>query len=290
MTVALVTGANSGIGRATTVHLAAQGWEVFGSMRDPNKAGKLRAAADEAGCAVQVVELDVTDDGSVGDAVAQVLDTAGRVDVLVNNAGVAGNGVTEECSIDVYREVMDANLFGTIRCIQAVVPGMRQRRQGCIVNVSSVAGVIAAIGQSPYSASKWAVEGVSEGLAQEVAPFGIRVAIIEPGITRSAIFAKNVEAPNRTGAYDAHYRRLFQFYAAGIPQATPPEEVARLIHHAATTDEPKLRYACSWGGPEMVAGRAALSDEDWVALGAIESDDEYYARFSDVFGVDIRRR
>jgi NAD(P)-dependent dehydrogenase (short-subunit alcohol dehydrogenase family) len=131
------------------------------------------------------------------------------------------------------------------------------------------------------------MEAMSEGLAQEVAPFGIRVAIIEPGITKSAIFAKNVDAPNKTGAYDAHYRRLFQFYAAGIPAATPPEEVATLVHQAVTTDKPKLRYACSWGGNELVAGRAAMTDEEWVALGALE-DDDYYARFAEAFGVDIR--
>ena len=288
MTVALVTGSNSGIGRATAIHLARQGFDVYASMRNLDKADKLLAAVADAGTSVQLVQLDVGDDASVTRGVGEVLERAGQVDVLVNNAGVGGNAVTEECPISLYEEVMNANLYGAIRCTQAVLPGMRERRSGCIVNVSSVTGLIAAIGQSPYAVSKWAVEAMSEGLAQEVAPFGIRVVIIEPGITKSAIFAKNVDAPNQTGAYDAHYRRMFQFYAAGIPVATPPEEVGALIYDAITTDKPQLRYACSWGGQAIADGRASMTDAEWVALGAIEDDDEYYVRFSEAFGVDIR--
>ena len=143
------------------------------------------------------------------------------------------------------------------------------------------------VAQAPYVASKWALEGVSEQMAQELAPFGIRVAIIEPGVTKSAIFAKNIDAQNSTGAYDSPYRRMFQFYAAGMANATDPFEVAEVIHHAITTDEPRLRYAVSWGGRELVEGRAALDDADWVALGAIADDTEYYARFQQHFGVDI---
>ena len=133
---------------------------------------------------------------------------------------------------------------------------MRERRSGAIVNITSITGRIAAIAQSPYVASKYAFEGLSEGLAQELAPFGIRVVIIEPGVTKSAIFAKNIDAPNTTGAYDAPYRRMFQFYAAGIANATDPFEVAEVIHEAITTDTPKLRYAMSWGG-DRARSRAA---------------------------------
>jgi NAD(P)-dependent dehydrogenase (short-subunit alcohol dehydrogenase family) len=174
-----------------------------------------------------------------------------------------------------------------VRCLQQVLPGMRARSSGTIVNITSVAGRVAAIAQSPYVTSKWAFEGLSEGLAQELAPFGIRVAIIEPGVTKSAIFAKNIEAPNRTGAYDAQYRRLFQFYATGYGQATDPFEVARLIDHAITTDSPRLRYAVSWGGPELIAGRESMSDEEWISLGAHDDDAGYYAAFRSAFGLDI---
>jgi hypothetical protein len=113
------------------------------------------------------------------------------------------------------------------------------------------------------------------------------VVIVEPGVTKSAIFAKNIDAPNSTGAYDAHYRRMFQFYAAGIAQATDPFEVAAVVHHAITTPDPQLRYPVSWGGRELIEGRARLDDTDWVALGAVADDAEYYARFRDLFGLDI---
>jgi len=165
---------------------------------------------------------------------------------------------------------------------------MRERGSGVIVNISSVAGRIAALAQSPYVASKWAFEGFSEGLAQELAPFGIRVAIIEPGVTKSAIFAKNVDAPNSTGAYDPHYRRMFQFYMAGMANATDPFEVAEVIHDAITTDTPRLRYPVSWGGAELAELHDRIDHSDWIAMGAIEEDEAYYQRFHEVFGLDLR--
>ena len=263
--VTVVTGANSGIGRATAIHLAQQGHRVFGTVRATSRMDTFHKLAEQAG-----VDIDARRArrrrGRVGgprlrgDPVA----TAGRVDVLVNNAGVGGNAVAEEATPELYLDVMNVNLCGAVRCLKHVLPGMRERRSGTIVNITSITGKVAAIAQSPYVASKYAFEGLSEGLAQELAPFGIRVVIIEPGVTKSAIFAKSVDAPNSTGAYDAPYRRMFQFYAGGIAEATDPVEVAQVIHHAVTTDEPQLRYAMSWGGQEMIDGRAAMADADWV--------------------------
>jgi NAD(P)-dependent dehydrogenase (short-subunit alcohol dehydrogenase family) len=284
--VAVVTGANSGIGRATAVHLAAQGLRVLGTVRRLDSAAKLNAMAEAAGTEVELVQLDVADDDSVAVGFGQVLDAAGRVDLLVNNAGIGGNAVVEECPPSLFLDVMNVNLCGAVRCIQAVLPGMRERGSGCIVNITSVAGRIGAIAQAPYTASKWAFEGVSEQLALEVAPFGVRVAIIEPGVTKSAIFAKNVDVPT-TDAYEVQYRRMFQMYAAGIPQATDPMEVAELVHHAYTTDDPRLRYSCSWGGPGIVEGRRSITDEEWVEMGRPEDDAEYYERFEAAFGVSI---
>jgi NAD(P)-dependent dehydrogenase (short-subunit alcohol dehydrogenase family) len=285
--VSVVTGANSGIGRATAIHLALHGHRVAGTVRSLSKAVKLNAMADDAGVSVELFELDVADDDSVRDGFAKILAETGRVDHLVNNAGVGGNAVTEECPPELFMSVMNVNLGGAVRCAQAVLPQMRERGGGTIVNVTSVAGRIAALGQSPYVASKWALEGVSEAMAQELAPFGIRVAIIEPGVTKSAIFAKNVDAPNSTGAYDAHYRRLFQFYAAGIANATDPFEVAEVVRHAIETDDPQLRYAVSWGGAELASRHDRVPDADWIGLGAIVDDAEYAARFHEVFGLDI---
>ena len=286
--VAVVTGANSGIGRAIAIHLAGAGHQVYGTVRDPARAEKLQRMAAERDVEVRLIELDVADDESVRNGFDKLLSEAGRVDVLVNNAGVGGNAVVEDCSPEQYLEVMNINLCGAVRCTQAVLPGMRERRGGSIVNISSVVGRVAALAQSPYVASKWALEAISEGLAQEVAPFGIRVAIVEPGVTKSAIFAKNVDLPGEGGPYDAHYRRMLQMYAAGIAQATDPFEVARVVEHAITTSAPQLRYRVSWGSNELIEGRERMSDSDWVSLGAAEDDEDYYDRFESFFGLDIR--
>lgn len=285
--LAVVTGANSGIGRATAVHLAANGFRVIGTVRGLNKISKAEAMAADAGVSLEWVELDVADDESVRAGFAHIHNSAGEVDVLVNNAGVGGNAVIEECPPSLYQEVMNINLCGAVRCVQAVLPSMRRRSAGTIVNVSSVVGRFAALAQAPYVASKWALEAMSEGLAQELAPWNIRVAIVEPGITKSAIFAKNVDAPNSSGAYDSHYRRLFQFYAAGMASATDPFEVGAVVLHAIRTDRPRLRYPVSWGGPEILAGRALMTDDEWVGMGAIVDDAEYYAEFEHRFGVRI---
>jgi NAD(P)-dependent dehydrogenase (short-subunit alcohol dehydrogenase family) len=128
---------------------------------------------------------------------------------------------------------------------------------------------------------------MSEGLAQELAPHGVRVAIVEPGVTKSAIFAKNVDAPNGTDAYDAPYRRMFQFYARGIAEATDPFEVGAVVHEAIHAREPRLRYAVSWSAVGLIEGRRRMSDEEWVAMGALEADGDYYDAFERHFGVRI---
>jgi len=285
--IAVVTGANSGIGRATAIHLAQNGYKVFGTVRNIEKANKAMAMANEGGVSIEWVELDIADDQSVTDGFAEIMQRTDHIDVLVNNAGVGGNAVIEECPSSLYLDVMNVNLCGAVRCVQEVLPAMRQRKSGCIINISSVVGRFAALAQAPYVASKWALEAMSEGLAQELAPFNIRVAIIEPGITKSAIFAKNIDAPNSTGAYEVHYRRMFQFYAAGMANSTDPFEVGAVVRHAIETTTPRLRYPVSWGGPEISAGRESFSDTEWVALGAIEDDAEYFAGFERLFGISI---
>lgn len=283
----VVTGANSGIGRATALHLAEHGHRVVGTVRSIDRAGKLLAAAADAGLTVDLVELDIADDASVAAGFDRIAAEHGPVDHLVNNAGVGGNGVVEESNAERFLEVMNVDLCGAIRCAQAVLPQMRGRGGGTIVNVTSVAGRIGAVGQAPYVAAKWALEGISEQLAIEVAAFGIRVAIIEPGMTKSSIFGKNVDLPHETGAYDEQYARMFQMYAAGHSRATDAVEVGEVIREAIETDEPKLRWPVSWGGLEMTEGRRAITDEQYVALGAIESRDDYIDAFRDLMGLDL---
>jgi NAD(P)-dependent dehydrogenase (short-subunit alcohol dehydrogenase family) len=287
--IVLVTGANSGIGRSTAVRLAAAGFRVYAAMRDPGKARKLLDLAAAAGSEVHTVTLDVTEDRSVRQAVERVLEEAGRIDVLVNNAGVAWNATTEDIDIDAAKVVFDTNYWGAIRCIKAVLPQMRERRSGHIVNISSVTGRVAALAQTVYASSKWAVECMSENLAQEVTSFGIRVSVIEPGVTRTAIMPKNVDCPEPT-AYGTAYRRMMSFYAAGMMANAKAEEVAEVVHEALTTDQPKFRYPCTWGGTSIALGRARMSDQEWIALGAAATDEEYYERFERHFGLDIRPR
>jgi NAD(P)-dependent dehydrogenase (short-subunit alcohol dehydrogenase family) len=180
MAIALVTGASTAIGLATAVPLAeGAGHTVYAAMRQPE------VAAEElkATCAT-IVQLDVDDDASVAAASDR------RIDVLVNNAGVGGFGAVEEVPLSHYRQVRETNFFGALRCIQAALPQMRERRRGCIVNVTSVAGRVSGGGHSPYSASKWALEAASEALACEIRALGVRVAIVEPGVIATPILGK----------------------------------------------------------------------------------------------------
>lgn len=285
--VSVVTGANSGIGRATALHLAESGHNVYGTVRSVSRAGKLLDAAEERGVEVELVELDIASDTSVRDGFGQILEHAGHVDHLVNNAGIGGNGVVEESSSERLMDVMNVDLCGAVRCLQEVLPSMRARGSGTIVNVTSIAGRLAAIAQAPYVAAKWALEGISEELAMEVAPFGVRVVIIEPGVTKSSIFGKNIDLPNESGAYEAQYERMMQMYAAGYLHASDAVEVAEVVLHAIETDDPKLRYPVSWGGQAIVDGRNAMTDEQWVEMGRTETLDEYIAAFRHYFGVDI---
>ncbi len=287
METVLITGANSGIGRAAAVRLAAAGYRVYAAMRNTAKAEKVLALAEQAGCEVRPIELDVNDADSVKRATEQVLADAGHIDVLINNAGIGWNAAVEDVDIEAAKGVFDTNYWGVIRCIQAALPSMRERGSGHIVNVSSVAGRIAALAQVIYSSSKWAVECLSENLAQEVAPFGIRVSVIEPGVARTAILPKNIGHPEPT-AYEPAYRRMLQIYAKGIEAAVPADAVADSLLEILRDPDAPFRTTCAWGGPELTAGRVKVSDADWVALGGIADDDAYYARFQSLFGLDMR--
>ena len=179
--IAVVTGTSSGIGLATSLELARKGHRVFAGMRNPAKAGPLREAAIKESLPVEVIELDVTSQDSVARAFAAVR-AQGPVDVLVNNAGIGGATPLEFVPEVEHRQIFETNYFGAIRCIQAVLPEMRERRAGAIVNISSMSGRLATPNQIPYSASKWALESAGEALAVEVRRFGIRVVNVEPGV------------------------------------------------------------------------------------------------------------
>jgi NAD(P)-dependent dehydrogenase (short-subunit alcohol dehydrogenase family) len=287
--VTLVTGTSTGIGFATALHLARNGRRVVATMRNLAKAGPLETAAREEGLPLTVRELDVTRQDSIDRAVAATRDGEGPIDVLVNNAGIGGATPLELTPEAEHRAMFEANYWGPIRMIRAVLPSMRERGAGCIVNVTSIAGRVATPNQIAYSASKHALAAASEALAHEVAAFGVRVAIIEPGVIQTAIFENSAPATryDKTSPYRQIMRRNGKLFAAGFRNPGKPETVAATILEAITTDRPRLRYLVGGDAEGLAAGRARISDEEWVAMGGGLSDEEYNARFKRHFGIDL---
>ena len=240
MAIALITGTSSGIGLATAVSLARRGHKVIATMRNLQAATELHNIISTEKLPITVADLDVNDDASVERSIGRVLAENGRIDVLVNNAGLGGGGSVEELPLGVFREIMETNYFGALRCIKAVLPGMRERRHGCIVNITSIAGQIALSPAAAYAASKWALEALSECLAQEMRAFNVRVAIVEPGVIATPIFTKARPVP--TDSPYPHARRQRAFFAASLTQPTSPYVVGEKICQIVDGDSWQLRY------------------------------------------------
>ncbi len=289
MTVTVITGANSGIGRATALHLAKAGHTVFGAMRSLEKGFKLLDAAEDLGVTVRPLLLDVTSATSVDAAIGEVLAQVGTVDVLVNNAGIASNAAIEDIDIADGQALFDANVWGPVRCAQAVLPAMRQQGSGHIVQISSIAGRVGMAGQPVYSGSKWALEGMSESMAHDLAQFGIRVSLIEPGVTRTAILAKATEVPDNP-VYVNVYARMFDMYASGIVANVRPDVVAQTIQDCLDAPPGQMRWPVAWGGGQMANARihGDITDAQWVELGTLVTDPPAWrACFGELFGLDL---
>ena len=244
--VALVTGASSGFGLLSSVELARRGFSVVATMRDLGRDDRLRAAAAEARVSLEIAELDVTRADSIARAVADVEARAGRVDVLVNNAGYGIGGSVEDLSLVELREQFETNFFGLVALTKAVLPGMRERRHGRIVNVSSVNGRVAVPGLGAYCASKFAVEGFSESLRHELLPFDVYVALVEPGTFRTDIFDRNRRMAERARDPGSPWyeisRRMEALVDRQVERSTAdPRQVARAVADLATAARPRLR-------------------------------------------------
>jgi NAD(P)-dependent dehydrogenase (short-subunit alcohol dehydrogenase family) len=232
--VVLITGTSSGIGQAIAGAFVAKGFEVFGTSRNPQRTEPIAG--------VELLALDVSDAASVTAAVSTVIERAGRIDVLVNNAGVGVFGAAEESSIAQAQELFDTNFFGLIRVTNAVLPHLRAQRSGRIVNIGSVLGFLPAPYGALYAASKHAVEGYSESLDHETREFGVRVSVVEPGYTDTAFDANAADPDSPIESYVPLREHVKETLIKSVRTGDDPSVVARVVLKAATSRTPKLRY------------------------------------------------
>jgi len=261
--VILITGASSGIGLHSALQLAVKEHIVYATMRDLAKKTEVDAKAKETKVALKYAQLDVTDPSSIQNAVNSILDAEKRIDVLINNAGFGQMGALEKVSIAEHKKQLDVNYLGTIRCIQAVLPTMRKQKSGTIVNVTSVAGFIGFPLGTAYGASKFAVEGLSEGLAIELAPWNIKVRLVEPGpvatqFNDSAAWGTKPIPGGEDPYKEQHDAMIKQFQVMDEQSSTQePSEAAKAVVDASLSKEPFFRFQTSDWVAEMAKKKLA---------------------------------
>ncbi len=280
----LITGTSSGIGLATALELARAGHPVYATMRNPARATELGERATSEGLALSILPMDVDSDQSVAACFAAIHQQGEHISVLVNNAGIERHGSVEELPIDDVRACMETNYFGALRCIRQVTPGMRERRSGCIINVSSVAGKISCSALGAYAASKFALEALSEALAGEMKPFGVRVAIVEPGIIETPM--PRAIAAGESASHYQQGRNMAALFQASLRQPVPPSIVAHAIRNVIESGTWKLRHPCGPDAEPFLAWRAAMTDEQWVEFNALDAA-RFRARVKNDFGLDL---
>jgi NAD(P)-dependent dehydrogenase (short-subunit alcohol dehydrogenase family) len=266
----LITGCSSGIGRATAERLHDHGWKVYATARNPD------SIEDLASRGMKTLALDVTDEGSMERAVEQITDEEGMIGVLINNAGYSQSGAVEEVPLDQWRRQLETNVFGLVRMCQLVLPGMREQGWGRIVNLSSMGGRLTFPGGGAYHASKHAVEALSDALRFEVAEFGIRVIVIEPGLIKTRFGEAAVgsidDAVSTTSGPYGEFNAAVSRETAGAyngPMAklgAGPEAVAKAIEKAIGSSRPKARYKVTPSARLSLAMRRMLPDRAWDAV------------------------
>ena len=263
----LITGGTDGLGRATAILFASEGYRVFAAGRNAEKRAALEQLAEEKSLPLETVDLDVTSDDSASRAIAEIERRAGPVSVLVNNAGIAIAAVMEEVSVDDLRKQFETNVFGAVRMTQRVLPAMRARRRGHIINMSSVAGRVSNPLFGPYSGSKHALEAISDAQRMEVAPFGIRVVLIEPGFIPTNINRAAAELSSQymnhaaASPYARAYLSVLKMVQKRVASSkTTPEDCARVILRAVRSPNPRARYTVTREAQITIAMRWLLSD------------------------------
>ncbi len=253
----LITGASSGIGYATAQRFQKKGWNVVATMRNPDDAKGLASLPG-----VLVLRLDVNDRGSIYSAVQEAIKEFGAIDVLVNNAGYGLMGAFETLSEEQIIRQFDTNVFGLMETCRAVLPHFRERKEGVLVNVASMVGRVPLPLYSVYNASKWAVEGFTEGLVYELAPLGIGIKIIEPGAVNTAFFGRSSDRDNRTGvsSYDDYAREQFGVMDKTGPGGSTPEQAAQVIYRASTDSSSRLRYSVGADARMLLLARRLMPE------------------------------
>ena len=282
MGTAVVTGSSTGIGFAIALKLAQEGERVLAGVRSKESGAALEAAA--TGLDLELLLMDVDDDASVAGALGGV----GPIDILVNNAGISEGYSVEETPIAQFQAVMNTNTWGSLRCIQAVLPGMRERGTGTIVNVTSVSGRVPMAQMGAYTVSKQAQEALTEVLAMETAGFGIRVAAIEPGVILTPIFEKALSRPALTDSpYQSQSSRLVHFFVTALGAPTMPDAVADAVWHAITTDDPELRYTVGPDADRLATAYASTGSDEWIARAGDLDDEAWKKFFGEASGVPL---
>src|SRR5439155_3641340 len=279
------TGQSRGIRLATEREFARAGHQVVATMRNPAGSPELGEQAAKEKMPVRIETMDVDSDESVKQAFGQIL-AQGPVNVLVNNAGIERTGAIEETPVADFRTCMETNYFGAIRCIQAVMRPMRERGSGAIINVTSVAGKISVSPMGPYSASKFALEALSEALAQELKAFGVRVAIVEPGIIDTRM-ARNIEGMGRSKTYPQVRRIAALFEGTMTAGAGQPQVVAQKVREIVESGTWQLRHPVGPDAEPFLGWRGSMSDEKWVQWGA-QGDSDWLKSVKADFGMDVK--
>ena len=273
----IVTGARRGIGREIALTLARGGHTVIATMRN-TEGCDLAEIASRENLSIMVANLDVDDDGSVAEFFATFANVSEPLDILINNAGILSINAIEDETIANMQAVMNTNFFGAVRCMKAVIPAMRERGSGLIINISSISGRMAPFGQGAYCASKYALEAASEALAQELAPFGVRVALVEPGIIATDMAVQNLPSPRVDSAYP-HGRRMLAFFADTGVSGPPPSVVAETVGDIVNGRITAFRTLCGPTAATFLALRDSLTDEAWIAMSDTLDDGVFFERF-----------
>ncbi len=267
--VAVVTGSSSGIGFETSLLLARSGFYTYATMRNIDKSNKIADPVKRDNLPLEVLQLDVSSDKSVKDSIDIIAEKQGRIDVVVNNAGYGSTGAVEDFSIEEIKALFETNFFGVTRVIQSVLPLMRRQGNGTIVNISSIGGRIAFPFSPFYASTKFAMEGLSEALQYEVAQFGIRVILVEPGLIKTNFF-ENLKKPKKAEDPGSPYSQLLQKRIDRVKEmlenGTSAEEVAKVILRAASTsykEEHRSRYIVGSDAESLTEKRKNMSDREF---------------------------